>query len=67
MSSFTKASSPGKGTSAFSGGSVKSPSRTPEDQLKTIGGMPPTKTIAEINNANDPAKRGPAPDVSRGT
>ncbi len=67
MSSFTKASSPSKGVSAYPAGSVKSPCNTPEDQLKTIGGMPPKKSIEEINNANDPSKRGPAPDVSRGT
>ncbi len=67
MNSFTKASAPSKGTSAFSGGSIKSPSNTPEEQQKTLGGMPPEKSIKEINNANDPAKRGPAPNVSRGT
>lgn len=47
--------------------SVKSPARTPAEQLTTLGGFPPTKTEAQINDANDPSKRGPAPDVSRGT
>lgn len=45
----------------------KSPVNTPEQNATLLGGIPPKKSIEEINNANDPSKRGPAPDVSRGT
>lgn len=65
MSTFTKASSPSKGTSAYTGG-PKSPTNTPEENAKNLGGIPATKTISQINDANDPAKRGPAPGVARG-
>lgn len=66
MSTFNKASSPSKGVSAYTGG-PKSPTNTPEENLKNLGGLPAEKSIKQINDANDPSKRGPAPDVSRGT
>lgn len=49
-----------------SSGSVVSPSRNPADQEKTLGGMPPTKNESQINDANDPSKRKPAPDTVHG-
>jgi hypothetical protein len=52
--------------SAPSSGKVKSPSNTPEDQATTLGGFPPEKTEVQINDANDPSKRKPAPDTVHG-
>lgn len=46
-SSSLKGPSPGK---------VVSPCSTPADILKTIGGMPPTKKVEAINEANSPKK-----------
>lgn len=46
---------------------VKSPASTVADQITNAGGMPPEKDEAQINNANDPSKRTPAPNTSRGT
>lgn len=63
--SLTKSSVPSKGVSAYTGG-PKSPTNTPEENAKNLGGIPATKTITEINAANDPSKRGPAPGVARG-
>jgi len=53
--------------SKISSGKVKSPASTPEDQQATLGGMPPLKTEPQINDANDPAKRGYAPGAVHGT
>ncbi len=52
-----------------SAGKVKSPSCTPEEQISTLGGMPPEKTETGkggINDSNDPKKRGAAPDTVHG-
>ena len=53
MSLNSKSSGSTKGPS---GGKVSSPCNTPEENLKTIGGMPPTKKVEEINKANEPKK-----------
>lgn len=49
-----------------SGGKVKSPSNTPQEEIQTLGGMPSEKSIKQINDANDPVKRGPAPGAVHG-
>lgn len=57
------------GVKVPSSGHVNSPSRNPKEQLETLGGMPPEKTETGkggINESNDPAKRGPAPDTIHG-
>lgn len=53
-SSLTSASKPGSTKGPTS--KVISPSRTPEENLKNLGGMPPTKKIEAINSANEPKK-----------
>jgi len=51
--SYSEASKPGS-TKGPSGGKVHSPSNTPEEQIATIGGMPPTKKIDQIDKENTP-------------
>ncbi len=55
-----------KSVSTPSSGKVKSPSNTPAEQESTLGGMPPTKTEMQINDANDPSKRKAPPGVVHG-
>ena len=45
---------------------IKSPAHNPAEQESTLGGMPPLKTEPQINDANDPSKRKPAPDTVHG-
>ncbi len=52
--SYTEAARPGKGVKAYSGSKIKSPSSTPEENLATIGGMPPIKKIDAIDKENTP-------------
>jgi len=40
-----------------------SPARTPDEQQKVLGGMPPLKNEDQINTENSPKK---APDIVRG-
>jgi hypothetical protein len=43
----------GANLSAFKGSKISSPADTPEKILSTIGGMPPTKKIEQINKENE--------------
>ena len=51
--SYTSASRPGS-TKGPSSGKVSSPCNTPEESLKTIGGMPPIKKVDQIDKENTP-------------
>ena len=51
---------------SISSGKVKSPCNTKADQAATLGGYPPTKTVQQIADNFDPAKRKGAPGVVKG-
>lgn len=44
----------------------QSPVTGPDAYAKVLGGIPTKKSIDQINDANDPAKRGKAPNAARG-